>query len=133
MRTEEIAYEADGQQMLGHLAVDDTRPGRRPAILVAHEGPGLDDNAIRRADRLAELGYLAFALDYHGGGKPLARDAMMDRLGPLMGDADRIRARAGPGWTSSWPRRRPTPRGWRRSGSASAGHWCWSWPAAEPT
>jgi dienelactone hydrolase len=92
VRTEDIAYEADGRQLLGHLAVDDTRPGRRPAVLVAHEGPGLDDNAIGRAHRLAELGYIAFALDYHGDGKPLARDAMMERLGPLMGDTGRIRA-----------------------------------------
>src|SRR5260370_27162377 len=92
VRTEDIAYEADGRQMLGHLAVDDTRSGRRPAVLVAHEGPGLDDNAIERAHRLADLGYIAFALDYHGDGKPLARDAMMERLGPLMCDTYRIRS-----------------------------------------
>ena len=94
MLTEDIAYEADGLQMVGHLAVDETRTGRRPAVLVAHEGPGLSDHAKGRARRLAELGYLAFALDYHGDGKPLTREAMMDRLGPLMGDTDRIRALA---------------------------------------
>ena len=36
---------------------------------MCHEGPGLDDHARSRAARLAdELGYAAFALDYHGGG-----------------------------------------------------------------
>jgi dienelactone hydrolase len=40
---------------------------------------------------LAELGYVAFALDYHGGGQPVPLDQMMERLMPLMGDPDRIR------------------------------------------
>ena len=92
MHTQDIEYTADGRQMVGYLAVDDRRAGRRPAVLVSHEGPGLDDHAKERAVRLAELGYVGFALDYHGGGKPLPRDEMMDRLGPLMGDPDRIRS-----------------------------------------
>jgi dienelactone hydrolase len=53
---EDIAYDVDGVQMIGHLATDDTRPGRRPAVLVCHEGPGLDEHAKRRAEMLAELG-----------------------------------------------------------------------------
>jgi dienelactone hydrolase len=46
---------------------------------------------------LAGLGYAAFALDYHGEGKVLEPDAMMGRLGTLMGDPDKTRelARAG--------------------------------------
>ena len=59
--------------MVGHLAVDDERPGPRPGVLVCHEGPGLDEHAKGRAERLAGLGYAAFALDYHGEGKPLER------------------------------------------------------------
>jgi dienelactone hydrolase len=41
---------------------------------------------------LAELGYVAFALDYNGGGKPLALADVMPRLGTLMGDPLRIRS-----------------------------------------
>ena len=91
MHIEDIAYDVDGVQMIGHLATDDTRPGRRPAVLVCHEGPGLDEHAKRRAEMLAELGYVAFALDYHGGGQPVPLEQMMERLMPLMGDPDRIR------------------------------------------
>jgi dienelactone hydrolase len=94
MRTRDIEYTADGVQMIGYLAVDDMQPGRRPAVLVCHEGPGLDDHARSRAERLAALGYVAFALDYHGGGKPLPGDEMMARLGPMMGDPLRVRALA---------------------------------------
>ena len=94
MRTQDIEYQADGRDLIGYLAVDDEQTGRRPAVLVAHEGPGLDDHAKGRAERLAGLGYVAFALDYHGGGKPLPMEEMYGRLGELMPHADRIRALA---------------------------------------
>jgi dienelactone hydrolase len=91
MRIEDIEYTVAGTRMVGHLAIDEGRSGLRPAVLVCHEGPGLDEHAKDRAERLAALGYAAFALDYHGEGKPLERDEMTKRLGALMGDADQIR------------------------------------------
>jgi dienelactone hydrolase len=93
----QITYEVDGREMVGTLAIpdgDDLRPG----VLVAHEGPGIDDNTRDFARRLAEAGYVAFALDYHGGGTRIAdRTEMMERLVGLIGDIDRARtlARAG--------------------------------------
>lgn len=91
VQVRDVAYEVDGVQMLGHLAVPDG-DDQRPGVLVCHEGPGLDDHAKGRAERLAgELGVVAFALDYHGGGKPLPREEVMARLGPMMGDPSRIR------------------------------------------
>jgi dienelactone hydrolase len=97
VRIEDIEYTVGGSRMIGHLAVDEERPGPRPGVLVCHEGPGLDEHAKGRAERLAGLGYAAFALDYHGEGKPLERDQMMGRLGALMGEPAQIRelARAG--------------------------------------
>jgi dienelactone hydrolase len=91
--TRDISYEADGRTMVGTLALPDGTD-RRPGVLVCHEGPGLDDHARSRAVRLAEeLGYVAFALDYHGGGVPLAdRDQMMARLGEFRADLARARA-----------------------------------------
>jgi dienelactone hydrolase len=62
-----VEYPADGTVMAGRLARPDGNE-RRPAVLIAHEANGLDDRQARRADRLAELGYVAFALDCHGGG-----------------------------------------------------------------
>ena len=94
MHTEEIGYDLDGVRYVGHLAVDRNAPSGRPGVLVAHEGPGLTDNARTKADRLAELGFVAFALDYHGGGGPLPMDQVMAKLGPLMGDPLRTRALA---------------------------------------
>src|SRR5580658_11011780 len=72
MKTQDIEYHADGQRLVGFLAVDDAHAGKRPGIIVAHEGGGLNDHAKTSARRLAEAGYIAFALDYYGDGKPLA-------------------------------------------------------------
>jgi dienelactone hydrolase len=92
--TRDISYEADGRTMVGTLALpDDGGTDRRPGVLVSHEGPGLDEHARSRAARLAdERGYVAFALDYHGDGKPMEdRAQMMERLGELRADPARAR------------------------------------------
>jgi dienelactone hydrolase len=86
MHVSDIEYEGGDLQLIGHLAYDDGVDGTRPAVLVCHEGPGLDEHAKWRAERLAELGYIAFALDYHGGGVPLPMDQVMARLGPMFAD-----------------------------------------------
>ena len=93
MHTEEISYEVEGTTMIGHLALPDG-DDVRPCVLVCHEGPGMSDHAKGKADRLAALGYVAFALDYHGGGTVLAdRTAMMGRLGAWLGDPTQTRIR----------------------------------------
>ncbi len=89
MHISDIQYESDGINLVGHLAFDDARPGVRPAVLVSHEGPGLDRHAKDVAEQLAGLGYVAFALDYHGDGAPLPMDQAMDRLGTLTADPER--------------------------------------------
>ena len=70
MRTQDIEYRADGVRMVGQYAVDDGSSARRPGVLVIHEGPGLTEHTRQIAARLAGMGYAAFAMDYHGEGKP---------------------------------------------------------------
>ncbi len=95
MRIEDLEYRADGAQMVGQFAVDETRPGKRPGILICHEGPGLTDHTKKIAQRLAALGYAAFAMDYYGDGKPLANPAdSATRLAPWRADPTGIRTRA---------------------------------------
>jgi dienelactone hydrolase len=93
----DIKYAGDGSTMIGRLALP-AGEDQRPAVLIAHEGGGLDDHQKARAERFAELGYVSFALDYHGGGKPLAdEDEIMARCQALWNEPDRIRALAGAG------------------------------------
>lgn len=95
MKTEDIEYRADGARLVGYLAVDDTRPGKRPGVLVAPEGGGLVDLTKSIARRLADLGYVAFAMDYYGDGKPLSdMNDVMPRIGAFMAEPSTIRARA---------------------------------------
>ena len=95
MRIEDIAYEADGVRMVGRYVVDDRKTAKSAGVLVCHEGPGLTDHTKKIAARLAGLGYAAFAMDYHGEGKPLANPAdTMARLAPWRADPAGIRLRA---------------------------------------
>jgi dienelactone hydrolase len=95
MQARTLSYEADGAHMIGYFAVDETRGSGRPAVLVAPEAPGLDDMNRERCQRLAKLGYAAFALDFHGNGEIIGdREQMMARLGVFMADPLRTRARA---------------------------------------
>jgi dienelactone hydrolase len=86
VHTEDIRYQADGVSMVGHLAFDDQRAGQRPAVLVSHEGSGLDQHAKGIAEKLAALGYIAFALDYFGDGKRPPPEQLRKRMGVLAGD-----------------------------------------------
>jgi len=95
MKTEDIEYHADDARLVGHLIVNEALPGKRPGVLVAPEGGGLADLTKTIARRLAELGYVAFAMDYYGDGKPLAdRNEVMPRINAFMAEPGTIRARA---------------------------------------
>jgi dienelactone hydrolase len=88
----DIEYPADGTLMVSRLALPEGET-RRPAVLIAPEANGLDDHQRSRAERLAELGYVALAIDYHGGGRVYTdNEAMMARIGALSTDPDRLRA-----------------------------------------
>jgi len=69
LKSETIEYQDGDQTLQGYLVYDDGIDGKRPGVLVAHEWWGLNDYAKRRAEMLAELGYVAFALDMYGDDK----------------------------------------------------------------
>lgn len=67
--TQPVAYAHGDVQLQGFLAYDDAVSGKRPGVLVVHEWWGLNDYARSRAEALAKMGYVAFALDMYGQGK----------------------------------------------------------------
>jgi len=92
LQTRDLEYRVDGTVMVGRLVLPDG-DGKRPAVLVAHEGAGRSDYEVDRARQLAELGYVAFALDYHGRGRVYTDDdEMMARLMYLGTNPDAVRA-----------------------------------------
>ncbi len=69
LRTEHIDYK-DGDVLLqGYLAYDDSIKEKRPGVVVVHEWWGLNKHIEERAETLAKLGYIAFAIDMYGKGK----------------------------------------------------------------
>lgn len=69
---EVVDYKAGDAIFKGYLAVDNAIKGKRPAVLVVHEWWGHNDYARKRATMLAELGYVALAVDMYGEGKNTA-------------------------------------------------------------
>jgi dienelactone hydrolase len=78
VKTRVVDYTAGGVALQGFMAWDDASTARRPGVLVVHEWWGHNEHARTSARKLAEAGYVGFALDMFGKGK-LARhpdDAM---------------------------------------------------------
>src|SRR5579864_9648507 len=85
-------YEVDDVRLTGFVA-DGASEGSVPGILVAHEGPGITAHIKERARRLAERGYVAFALDMYGQIDPPIDEARKISQ-RLMSDAGLMRRRA---------------------------------------
>jgi dienelactone hydrolase/carbon monoxide dehydrogenase subunit G len=66
--TEEIHYSVGETQLNGYLAYP-RNATKAPGVLVVHEWWGHNEYVRKRANMLAELGYVAFALDMYGDGK----------------------------------------------------------------
>jgi dienelactone hydrolase len=69
VQTKDIDYKAGDTALHGMLAWDDAAKGKRPGVLVVHEWWGHNEHARNAAKKLAEAGYVAFALDMYGKGK----------------------------------------------------------------
>lgn len=69
VRTKVVDYTVDGVPLQGFIAWDAAKTGKRPGVLVVHEWWGHNEHARAQARRLAEAGYVGFALDMYGKGK----------------------------------------------------------------
>ena len=100
VQTRVVDYTQDGTPLQGLLAWNDSATGKRPGVLVVHEWWGHNEHARTQARKLAEAGYVAFALDMYGKGKVTTHpdDAMKfmseATQGPGRGEGA-VRCRAG--------------------------------------
>lgn len=67
--TRAVEYRAGDTVLKGYLAENSAMKAKRPAVLVVHEWWGHNEYARKRARMLAELGYVALAVDMFGDGK----------------------------------------------------------------
>ncbi len=66
---EEVSYGAGDTALKGYLAYDAASSAPRPGVLVVHEWWGHNEYVRERARMLAEMGYIALAVDMYGDGK----------------------------------------------------------------
>ena len=92
--TSKIEYVQGNVVLEGYCAIDTKIPGKKPAVLVAHDWSGRNEFACQKAEQLAELGYVGFALDMYGIGqigKTVEEKSAL--IAPLMQDRNLLRQR----------------------------------------
>ncbi|WP_245738930.1 dienelactone hydrolase family protein [Nitrosomonas marina] len=83
MKTQTIDYH-DGDTLLeGYLADNAETGAPKPAVLVAHDWSGRREFACNAAEKVAEMGYVGFALDMYGKGV-YGKDGDIEGNGALM-------------------------------------------------
>jgi dienelactone hydrolase len=95
MRMNDIDYRDNEVICRGFIAYDDKASGKRPGVLVFHEGLGLGEHILERTRRIAKLGYVALAADMFGDRRQ-AKDLedMRGLVGDLRNEPTKLRARA---------------------------------------
>jgi dienelactone hydrolase len=94
IKSEPVQYKQGDTTFEGVLFYDDADATPRRAVLVCHEWWGLNEYSKKRAEQLAQMGYVAFAVDVYGKGilaKTQAEAAQMSTA--LKNDRATLRAR----------------------------------------
>lgn len=93
IKSEVVTYKVGEETFKGVVVFDDAVAEKRPGVLVCHEWWGCNDFAKQRATKLAEEGYVAFALDMYGEGKVVGdAKAAGELAGKLYSDPKRLRS-----------------------------------------
>jgi len=94
IRTMQFEYEHDGVLLQAHVAWDDALSKPAPGVLVSHAWRGRSEFENGKAEKLAELGYVGFALDLYGkdvlGSNPEENSALMQ---PFLDDRELLQRR----------------------------------------
>ena len=98
IKSEFVEYKQGETVLEGYLVYDDAIKGQRPGVLVIHQWLGLTDNEKMRANMLAEMGYIAFAIDIYGKGiRPKESSAAGAEAGKYRKDLPLFRERINAG------------------------------------
>lgn len=95
-----VDYRVEDINFKGYLAYDNGIAGKRPGILVAHEWWGLNDFAKEQANKLAAMGYVAFAVDLYGEGRNTTDQKVAQEWAGQVRGTPRMRQRIQAGLTA---------------------------------
>jgi dienelactone hydrolase len=89
-----VVYTVAGDTYEGYFVRNEGFGDDQPIVLVIHDWDGLGDYEKRRAQKLAERGYAAFAVDLYGQGvRPTTTEEAQAESGKLYGDRAAMRER----------------------------------------
>jgi dienelactone hydrolase len=94
LQTQKIKYEDGNIVLEGYLAIDTQYSGKRPGVLVFHDWSGRNEFADKKAEKLASMGYVGFAVDMYGEGKQgKTTEEKQALLMPILNDRAALRER----------------------------------------
>jgi len=95
IKTQTVEYRDGNTVLEGYLAYDDAVKVKMPAVLIVHEWTGIGEYVKKRAEQIAVLGYVAFAVDIYGKGvRPANTDEAGKQAGIYRKDRQLMRRRA---------------------------------------
>jgi dienelactone hydrolase len=95
IKTEAVTYREGQAKAHSFIVYDDSVSGKRPGVLVVPEWWGLNDYPRMRAKMLAQLGYVALAVDIYGDGRVTADPKQAGAWADALEAGDRAGRRAG--------------------------------------
>jgi dienelactone hydrolase len=94
IKSQPVEYKQGDTVCEGWLVLDSAAQGKRPGVLIAHQWKGLTDYEKKRADMLAQLGYVVLCADIYGKGVRANNPQDAAKLaGQYKGDRTLLRSR----------------------------------------
>lgn len=94
IQTQIVEYKQGDTTLEGVIVFDDAVKIKRPGVLIVHQWMGLSAYEKKRAEMLAQLGYVAFCADIYGKGvRPKDTSEAGPMAGKFKGDRALLRAR----------------------------------------
>lgn len=116
-----VEYKQENAVLEGYLAYDDCFSEQRPGVLVIHDWLGVGTYVRARAEQLASMGYVAFALDIYGKGvRPVNAKEAATLVETYKNDRTLLRLRANASLDVLRVRRRSILGEWQLSAIVSA-------------
>jgi dienelactone hydrolase len=98
LQTQTVEYKQGDTTLEGVIVFDDAVKAKRPGILIVHQWMGLSAYEKKRAEMLAQLGYVAFCADIYGKGvRPTTVPEAGAQAGKYKGDRALLRDRVNAG------------------------------------
>lgn len=94
IKKDTVTYQSGNTTLKGYVYYNEAKKGNLPVMLVVHEWWGCNEYAQSRAEQLAGIGFLAFAVDMYGDGKVVTTSAEAGKLaGEVKGNVQMMRER----------------------------------------